>query len=344
MKKHFAILILSLAAFASAQAQYSHVYENASGLHLGLQPQSLVGFNGALPTPQRNGIAQNALATTSATGSITFTAAPVALTWASGTLSLTVNPSVGDTVVLGSGTYNFVTALSGTTTNQAVIGPNLQQTIFALSGAINNATTLTAQAGYNYFLTGSTGNASATAVSGSNFIVATAIASGTAGNGIATTGSFANSGNAWSGSTLSGGAAGDTVAIGGQTYVFAAAVPASGTNLVLVNGTAGTASNLINAINAWSPNVGITFSLPTVSNTTASAIFSGSATTVVTVNALLGGTAGNAIALAKSSSGISLSGSNLSGGVQFTDTNAEANLLNEIRTALVQKGLIKGSQ
>jgi len=335
--------MLSLAAITAAQAQYSHVYENATGLHLGLQPQSLVGFNGAVPSAQRSGIAQTALATTSATGSITFSAAPAALTWATGTLTFAANPTAGDSAVLGSSTYNFVTALSGTTANQVVIGANTQQTIYAFAGAINNSSNIFAQQGWNYFTTASTGNLSATALGGSNTIVATAIASGTAGNGIATTGSFAN-GNTWGASTLSGGAAGDTVSVGGQTYVFAAAVPASGTNLVLVNGTAGTASNLINAINAWIPNAGITYSLPTVSNTAASAIFSGSATAVVTLNALLGGTAGNAIALAKSGSAISLSGSNLSGASQFTDVNAEANLLNEIRAALVQKGLIKGSQ
>jgi len=341
MRKFLAILIVSAAGLASSFAQYAQVYENANGFQVGRNAAFKVGFNGATPTVQRNGVAQAALSTVSATGTVTLSGTPAALTAATGVLTFGANPTAGDSVILGSSTYSFVSALSGTTSNQVVIGTTSAKSAQNLAGAINNTSNISQARGITYFLTGTTGNASASAAVSGTVLTATALTPGTAGNSIASTSSFTSNSNAWGGSTLSGGLAGNTVAIGGQTYTFAANVGAgTAANLVKVNGQNGSATNLASAVNG-DTTAGSSYSSATAANSSVSASASSG---VVTLTALLSGTAGNAIALAKSGSVLAVSGTVCTGGSQYSDVNACANLINELRAAMVQKGLIKGSQ
>lgn len=341
MNKSFLLTITTLFAIAATGFAETHTRIVNDGLQIGEKSTDGVGFHGATPAPQRSGVAEAALTLTPASGTISISAAPAAQAYASGTLTMGVIPTAGDSVTLGSSTYTFEDTFSGTS-NQVLIGTNPTITLLNLIGAIKVSNTFPQANGTTYYVSGSTANASATAALGSNStLVAKALSSGTAGNAIASTSSFTSGSNAWGGSTLSGGAAGDSVILGSGTYTFAASVSGTTPNLVLVSGTAGTASNLIAAINRTSSLAGTGYSSPTLSNTNAFAS-SGTASNQVVATAILGGTNGNNIALAKSGSNLSVSGTSLGGGAQFTDTNAAANLLNEIRAALVEKGLIKG--
>lgn len=99
----------------------------------------------------------------------------------------------------------------------------------------------------------------------------------------------------------------DTVTIGGNVLTFVAANP--GPMEVLIGGTLGaTATNLANAINDLTNALGVT--------ATANA-------GVVTVSANAPGTGGNAITLAKNGDNIAVSGANLAGGTNVTETIAD---------------------
>ncbi len=341
-KSTCAVALLMVLAAVSVQAQQL-IYPRPGGGIIGKDSSALVGFHGKPPTAQRKGVAQTALATTAATGTITIATAPTAMVLASGSLTIGILPTAGDYIVLGSGTYYFETTFSGSN-NQVLISNDITDTLENLIAAINASSTGSEQNGATYYLSGSAADTSASAslITGGTSILATSIATGTAGNAVASTSSFTSGSNSWGGATLSGGVTGDTVVLNSGTYTFAASVSGTIPNLVLASGTSGSAADLIAAINVTPGLAGIEYSLPTVSSTSAIAA-SGTAPNIVGLTAQLSGTAANLYGLAKTGTNVTVSGTSLSGGTQFSDTNAEANLLNEIRAALVAKGLIKGS-
>lgn len=112
----------------------------------------------------------------------------------------------GDTVTVGTQTYNFVSSLGSPAPNavQVLVGPNEADSLQNLTDAINGGS----GAGVNYvYGSGATANTSATAIAGQSSIALTAITKGTIGNSIAlaTTGSGANT---FGNSFLTGGTTG----------------------------------------------------------------------------------------------------------------------------------------
>jgi hypothetical protein len=118
--------------------------------------------------------------------------------FATGELTLTANPSDGETVTLGSIVYTFVNTLSSA--DDVLIGSDADESIDNLVAAINGA----AGAGTIYG-SGTTANTDAGAENvGGDQMRVTAAAQGTTGNSVTTTETLAN--GSWTGSTLSGGA------------------------------------------------------------------------------------------------------------------------------------------
>lgn len=132
------------------------------------------------------------------------------MTYAVGTLTLTDNPSDGDTAVIGTQTYTFKTALTLTTVNgtpqaitanEVLIGltasDSLDNLIAANNGAAGDGTLYGSQ---------TTPNTSAYAQAGAGDTATfTSYAQGTAGNSIATTETFTAAGNVFGAATLTGG-------------------------------------------------------------------------------------------------------------------------------------------
>ena len=122
--------------------------------------------------------------------------------FATGVLTITVNPTDGETVTLGTTTYTFNTVLGGA--NSVLIGADLQASLVNLKDAINATS---GQAG-------STVGSGTVANDAAEFTVtdpadatgvATALVSGTAGNSVATTETGANM--SWGDTTLTNGTA-----------------------------------------------------------------------------------------------------------------------------------------
>lgn len=116
-------------------------------------------------------------------------------------------------------------------------------------------------------------------------------------------------------------AAGDTVTVGSQTYTFQSTIGSTANNVLIGASAAASLQNLANAINLNGTS-GTTYPAGTLPPVEAwvSAITS----TVLTITARRGGTAGNSIALARASGGtahLTVSGSTLSGG-SGTDSKA----------------------
>ena len=144
-------------------------------------------------------------------------------TKAAGTLTLNVQPTPGDVITLGTFTYTYKTAISGTTSQIVISTGSSGSLANTITNTINAITT--GGTSSQYYVSGT--NTSASAASGTgNTILVTAYASGTAGNDIAATGSFASAYNSWSAPTLAGGA----VASGTDTIYT---LPASGGSYVL---------------------------------------------------------------------------------------------------------------
>lgn len=125
-------------------------------------------------------------------------------TAASSTLTLTGNASAGETVTIGSKTYDFVTALdsAGGSANEVLIGASASASIANLIAAVNG----TEGEGFTYG-TGTTASTQVTATDGSGDTMdITAIVAGTGGNSIATTETMTN--GSWSGVRMAGGADG----------------------------------------------------------------------------------------------------------------------------------------
>ena len=147
---------------------------------------------------------------TAASGTATGTWSSVDFT--GGTAAGTAPSAVaGDTVTVGTQTYQFVSSLGTPAANavQVLVAPTEEGSLQNLANAVNGGS----GAGINYIYgTGATANTSATAVAGQNAeglgtLALTATTKGTAGNSIAlaTTGSAANT---FPGAFLGGGTAG----------------------------------------------------------------------------------------------------------------------------------------
>jgi len=146
----------------------------------------------------------------------------------------------GDTVTVGTQTYNFVSSLGSPAPNavQVLVGSNEADSLQNLANAINGGSGV----GVNYvYGTGATANTSATAIAGQSSIALTAITKGTAGNSIAlaTTGSGANT---FSSSFLTGGTAGSINDLLTQSDAQSA--------LTLIDGAVATVAALRGAIGA----------------------------------------------------------------------------------------------
>lgn len=119
---------------------------------------------------------------------------------ATGTLTLVANPTDGDTVTIGTKTYTLQDTLTNTNGN-VKIGATASDTLDNLIAAIN----LAAGAGTTY-AAATTVHPTVTAAAGAgDTMTVTAKSTGTAGNAIATTETFTNSGNVFGAATLAGG-------------------------------------------------------------------------------------------------------------------------------------------
>jgi len=143
--------------------------------------------------------------TTAAGGATTGTFSSVDFT--GGTAAGTAPSAVaGDTVTVGTQTYNFVSSLGSPAANavQVLVGSTEANSLQNLANAINGGS----GAGIDYvYGAGATANTSATAIAGQTSIALTATTKGTVGNSIAlaTTGSGANT---FANSFLTGGTTG----------------------------------------------------------------------------------------------------------------------------------------
>jgi len=208
-----------------------------------------------------------------------------------------------DTVQVGGTLYSFVNTaanLNGSA-NQVVIGGSNAQALINLAAAINNTS---GGAGVEFGgVTAANANATAAVTTSGNSGVVTVTANiNGVGNGTSTGNSVAlvaNAGLTASSATLTGGQAGSTVAVGGKTYTFVAALSTIPTaNEVLGGGTTGTGveatalANLVLAVNQGT-GAGTNYGLGTTQNTQVSA--GASTGTTVTFTADNAGTTGNTI-------------------------------------------------
>lgn len=126
---------------------------------------------------------------------------------ATGTLTYTANVADSDTVTIGSQTYTYQTVLTDSADN-VLIGATADDSVNNLLAAINAG----AGAGTLYG-TGTVANVDVTAVNGGGDTMdVTAIASGTAGNSIATTETGTNI--SWAGANLTGGSGTSFLSLG----------------------------------------------------------------------------------------------------------------------------------
>ncbi len=234
------------------------------------------------------------------------------LTAAAGTPIVT-----GNTATVGGTVYTFVTTAANFTgaANQVAIGGSNGQALINLAGAINNTS-----GGAGVEFSGVTAaNASATAAvttsGNSGVITLTSNVNGTAGNATTVTASV---GLTAATATLAGGTAGSTVAVGGKTYTFVAALSSLPTaNEVLGGSTTGTGveatalSNLVLAVNQGTGS-GTNYGTGTTQNTLVSAGASSGTTVLFTADAT--GTTGNTIT-ATSTGGGTFATPDLAGGL-----------------------------
>jgi hypothetical protein len=327
-----AIALLATVTPALSQVVPAKLTQRGDGYHVGTAPAQQIGFNGATPTAQR------------ANSSEGYAGA------ATGTLTFSSNPGAADTVIAGTGTYTFASSLGGTVTNTVLVGATADASLADLVSAINFGS----GSGVTYSLVTSS-NAAVFAYAG-----ATVAATGT----LTSTGTNVSNG--------------DTVTINTTVYTFETSLSGTANGQIHIGGSADASLlNLINAINhTGTPGTDYVNAAvdPTVSAATSvtshafvvTALNSGaSANTVVTTKsaatlswggstlaggsstlilvAKAAGTAGNSVATTETSSALSFGGSTLSGGTASPTATQEAVLLNELRDAMVQKGLIKGS-
>ena len=236
-----------------------------------------------------------------------------------------------DSVTVGGTTYSFVNTAANLTgaANQVVIGGSNAQALTNLAAAINNTS---GAAGVEFGgVTAANANATAaySAPAGASTVTLTANING-AGNGTTTGNSVGLTVSAnltKSAGTLTGGTAGSTVTVGGQTYTFVQVLSSIPTaNEVLGGGAAGTGveatalSNLVLAVNQGT-GAGTNYGTGTVQNTQVSAGPSSGTTILFTADNA--GATGNTISVSTGGAGSAGTWGNtpdLTGGV-----NAQAN-------------------
>lgn len=162
---------------------------------------------------------------------------------ATGTLTLAVQPTVGDTLTIGANTYTFVAAGTAGAVGEVSVGDDLAGAKLALVGVINGTDGL---------------NTAHPLVSASAFVgdvcTLTAFVGGTGGNGVSTVETFANVDNVFGAETLGSGAdcsAADAItalvaAINAQDTQEVTAAPGEGTTVTLTADVAGIIGNDIN--------------------------------------------------------------------------------------------------
>lgn len=140
---------------------------------------------------------------------------------ATGTFTIAAEPTDGDTVTIGSTTYTFKTALTGTA-NQILIGGSAAASMTNMIDAITGAGTPGTQ-----YTAATVVNTQVTATQGSGHVTVTALQAGTVGNAIATTATMTSGSNVWAAADLGSGTGagfttlglipGEWIFIGGDT-------------------------------------------------------------------------------------------------------------------------------
>lgn len=138
----------------------------------------------------------------------------------------------------------------------------------------------------------------------------------------------------------------ETVTIGATTYTFKTTLstgPTVANEILRGADAAASVANLIGAINAASSggqSAGTTYGTGTTAN--ASVTAAAGAGTSVALTAKTAGVAGNSVATTETSTVGSFANATLTGGVDAATIAQITVLVNELRAASVQKGLIKG--
>jgi hypothetical protein len=219
-----------------------------------------------------------------ATGSITVNSV-TAHVYATGWISFSSDPALGDTFTIGAQTFTVVTTRSGTgqVTRSTASGTMRDNMVTAITADISSVVT---------------------AVNNDSKVNLTAIATGAGGNSIslAVTGTFTRSGTSLSGGTDPVPAINDTFIVGPTTFTFKLSGTATGDVVLNGTGTSAQATNIKTSLDRDVPDI------VTTSRTD----------NVVSLTAVSAGTLGNDTDLTESASGITVSGSgHLSGGVDY---------------------------
>jgi hypothetical protein len=228
---------------------------------------------------------------------------------ATGTVTISAVPNSGDTVVIGSATYKYVTSLAGAYDIKIVAG-STSSSAASLQAAINANSTQCVPSG-TCFGTNTFVNTSVTATRLGSVVTVTAITAGSGGNSIV----FTTTGGARitlspNTGTLSGGVTGSN----------------AGTNFLIGASTTVTATNLALAIARNGGTVGVTAT---------------SSTRIVIVTATAAGPAGNSITLATNISATSFAwgGPTLAGGANAPGTIIAFNNLYSTQNGVTPAGL-----
>ena len=225
-------------------------------------------------------------------------------------------PSSGDTVTIGDETYTFVSSLSDPAIPfEVVIGTSAATALDNLKAAIN----LSAGAGSVYG-TGTTKNTSVVATDNTDTTQkVVARVPGTAGNSIAV--SETSSHFSWEGSTLGGGVNAETVSINGRAYSFVTVLSeingadAIADQVLFGSDSSVALDNLKLAVNAEG-TAGSSYSTGTIKN--ADVLATTNESNAQTFEALVSGSAGNAITTTTTIVNGSFGGATLSGGSDAT--------------------------
>ncbi len=206
-------------------------------------------------------------------------------------------PAAADQVAIGGTTYTFVATAADLTgaANEVVIGGSTTQAFLNLKAAVNATS---GGAGVAYGI-GTVANANVNAGTATATTLAFAAnLNGTGGNAITSTTTVAGN-ETFTAGILAGGTAGDTVAVGGKTYTFVAALSHSATAYEVIGGAEATA--LINLKAAVNGAGGVNYSASTAQNANVTAGTLTATTLLFTANTA--GTGGNFITGAVTTSG-----------------------------------------
>lgn len=225
-------------------------------------------------------------------------------------------PSSGDTVTIGDKTYTFVSSLSDPAIPfEVVIGTSAATALDNLKAAIN----LSAGEGSVYG-TGTTKNTSVVATDNTDTTQkVVARVPGTAGNSIAV--SETSNHLSWGGSTLGGGVNAETVSINGRAYSFVTVLSeingadAIADQVLFGSDSSVALDNLKLAVNAEG-TAGSSYSTGTIKN--ADVLATTNESNAQTFEALVSGSAGNAITTTTTIVNGSFGGATLSGGSDAT--------------------------